>query len=62
MSQKPRRTEVRAIAPTVLLTFDDTRFRRLLRRNPSITTAVRRSAQARGVSEEPLDIPGASAD
>ncbi|KAA5605180.1 cyclic nucleotide-binding domain-containing protein [Roseospira marina] len=49
LTHKPRRADVRAIAPSTLLVLDDTRFRRLLRRSPTLQAAVRESGEKRGV-------------
>lgn len=51
---KPRRTEVRTIAPSTLLVLDETRFRRLLERCPSLQQAVQLSAEKRGIAPEGL--------
>lgn len=50
--QKPRRTEVRAIAPSTFLVLDDMRFRRLLRRSDALRQAVRDSARKRSIPVE----------
>ena len=49
LSQKPRRAEVRAIAPSTLLVLDEMRFRRLLARSKALQEAVRASAEKRGI-------------
>ncbi|TYB82567.1 cation:proton antiporter [Maritimibacter fusiformis] len=46
------RTEVRAIAPSLLLVLDEDRFRRLLSRSEALQTAVRDSAEKRGIAPE----------
>jgi monovalent cation:H+ antiporter, CPA1 family len=50
--QKPRRAQVRAIAPSTLLILDEDRFLRLLRRSPVLQEAVRASAEKRGIAPE----------
>jgi len=52
--RKPRRTEVRAIAPSTLLVLDEARFLKLLRASPGLQQAVRDSAPARGVDPDAL--------
>jgi monovalent cation:H+ antiporter, CPA1 family len=54
LTRKTRRTEVRAIAPTTLLVLDEERFRRLLERSPDLQTAVRASAEKRGIEPDLL--------
>ncbi|GGD33432.1 cation:proton antiporter [Sinisalibacter lacisalsi] len=54
LMQKPRRAQVRAIAPSTLLVLDEARFRRLLRRSAALQAAVRASAEKRGISPEAL--------
>ena len=54
LMQKPRRTEVRAIAPSTLLVLDESRFLRLLRRSSTLQAAVRDSAAKRGIPPEAL--------
>ncbi|WP_163849819.1 cation:proton antiporter [Pseudooceanicola aestuarii] len=49
LMQKPRRTEVRTIAPTTFLVLDEFRFRRFLRRSPALRQAVRQAAEKRGM-------------
>ncbi|MGY9047056.1 MAG: cation:proton antiporter [Rhodobacterales bacterium] len=49
LTQKARRAEVRAIAPSTLLMLDEARFRRLLERSPTLQEAVRISAEQRGL-------------
>lgn len=56
LMQRPRRTEVRAIAPSTLLALDEDRFRRLLRRSAALREGVRSSAEKRGI--EPPDLAG----
>ncbi|TCP60880.1 sodium/proton antiporter (CPA1 family) [Rhodovulum bhavnagarense] len=54
LMQRPRRTEVRAIAPSTLLELDEARFRRLLKRSPILRAGVRDSAGKRGIAAEAL--------
>lgn len=54
LTNKARRAEVRAIAPSTLLVLDETRFRRLLGRSAALQDAVRASAEKRGVDEAHL--------
>jgi monovalent cation:H+ antiporter, CPA1 family len=49
LMQKPRRTEVTAIAPSSLLILDEARFRRLLKRSKLLQQAVIASARQRGI-------------
>lgn len=56
LSRQTRRTQVTAISHSTLLVLDEARFRRLLSRNESIRTAVRASAEQRGISLEHLDL------
>ncbi|GGA17499.1 cation:proton antiporter [Neptunicoccus cionae] len=55
LTNKARRTEVRAIAPSTLLVLDEMRFRRLLGRSPAIQEAVRASASRRGIPFSDLE-------
>lgn len=57
--KKARRTEVRAIAPSMLLVLDEARFRKLLSRSPLLREAVIDSAIARNIPVEdlPMNIP-----
>ncbi len=54
LMNKPRRADVRAIAPCTLLVLDEPRFRRLLERSTALQAAVRSSADKRGVDPESL--------
>ncbi|MDY8108775.1 cation:proton antiporter [Fulvimarina sp. 2208YS6-2-32] len=54
LMQKPRRAEVRAIAPSTLLTLDEERFRRLLHKSETLREAVRASAKKRGIAPDAL--------
>ena len=49
LTNKRRRADVRAIAPTTLLVLDEDRFRRLLERSRALREAVRASAEKRGI-------------
>ena len=50
LTRKPFRTEVRAIAPSILLILDETRFRRLLSKSKSMQDAVAAAAEKRGLA------------
>ncbi|WP_289069494.1 cation:proton antiporter [uncultured Aliiroseovarius sp.] len=52
--RKPRRVEVRAIAPSTILELDEIRFRRLLKRSAALQEAVRVSAERRGIDPKTL--------
>ena len=54
LMQKPLRAEAKAIAPTTLLVLDEDRFRRLLGRSKALRTAVRESAEKRGIEPSAL--------
>jgi len=54
LMNRPRRNEVRAIAPSTLLVLDEERFRRLLDRSSAVRDAVEASAKKRGISPESL--------
>ncbi len=49
LMEKPRQIEVRVMAPSTILTLDEPRFLRLLKRSKAIQDAVRLSAQVRGI-------------
>ncbi|MGA9436488.1 MAG: cyclic nucleotide-binding domain-containing protein, partial [Roseobacter sp.] len=53
---KPRRVEVRAMAPSTFLTLDETRFRRLLRRSEVMRESVRMSAEKRMIDPAALKL------
>ncbi len=55
LNKSTARTEVRAIAPSTLLTLEERRFRRLLRRSVKVQQAVRESAEKRNISVPYLD-------
>ena len=59
LMKRPRRTEVRAIAPSTLLVLDETRFLRLLKRSRALRAAVRTSAEKLGVQDRQL-LPGST--
>ena len=61
LMQKPRRAEVRAIAPSTLLALDEERFRRLLKKSEALREAVRASAEKRGVEPDALLSVGSQA-
>ncbi|SHF63750.1 sodium/proton antiporter, CPA1 family [Loktanella atrilutea] len=52
LSRRPRRAEVRAIAPSTLLVLDEVRFRRLLQASSGLQEAVRASAEKRGLDPD----------
>lgn len=54
LSNKTRRADVRAIAPTTLLVLDEDRFRRLFERSQALRKAVQASAEKRGI--DPADL------
>ncbi|KUF10337.1 cation:proton antiporter [Pseudoponticoccus marisrubri] len=54
LMRRPRRVEVRAIAPSTLLVLDEARFRRLLNRSKALQKAVRASAEKRGIAPDDL--------
>ncbi len=54
LARRPRRAQVRAIAPSTILVLDEARFRRLLARSPALQEAVRDSAEKRGIAPEAL--------
>jgi CPA1 family monovalent cation:H+ antiporter len=54
LTNKARRAEVRAIAPSTLLVLDEARFRRLLGRSAALQEAVRAGAEKRGVDPDDL--------
>ncbi|MFL4468697.1 cation:proton antiporter [Tateyamaria armeniaca] len=57
LTQKPFRTDARAIAPSILLVLDEARFRRLLAKNQTLQEAVTAGAAKRGL-ELPMDFGG----
>ncbi|SFG67510.1 sodium/proton antiporter, CPA1 family [Palleronia marisminoris] len=54
LSKRPRRTQVRAISPGVVLILDERRFMKLLGRSSALQHAVRESAIKRGIEPEVL--------
>jgi CPA1 family monovalent cation:H+ antiporter len=54
LMEKPRRAEVRVIAPSTILVLDEPRFRRLLKRSKGMQDSVRHSAQKRGIDPSTL--------
>ncbi|MBL3568156.1 sodium:proton antiporter [Rhodovulum sulfidophilum] len=62
LTRRPRRAEVRAIAPSTLLVLDEARFRKLLSNSPAMREAVLESAARRGMAPEkilPAEAPAA---
>ncbi len=55
-SGKPRRTQATAISHTTLLVLDEARFRKLLKRNQDVRSAVLESAERRGLDAEALQL------
>jgi CPA1 family monovalent cation:H+ antiporter len=56
LSGKPRRTQATAISHTTLLVLDEARFRKLLKRNQDVRSAVLESAERRGLDAEALQL------
>ncbi len=56
LMRRPQRTEVRAIAPSILLVLDEQRFLRLLKSSKAVQEAVHESATRRDISIEQLSI------
>jgi monovalent cation:H+ antiporter, CPA1 family len=56
LSGRPRRTQVTAISHTTLLVLDEPRFRKLLKRNQDVRSAVIDSAERRGLDAEVLQL------
>ncbi|WP_170350804.1 cation:proton antiporter [Ruegeria atlantica] len=54
--KRPRRVNVRALAPSTLLMLDETRFRRLLRRSEAMRNSVKMSANKRMIDPAVLDL------
>ncbi|TMV13473.1 cation:proton antiporter [Arenibacterium halophilum] len=54
LTNRARRANVRAIAPTTLLVLDEDRFRQLLGRSKALRNAVAASAVARGIEPEAI--------
>jgi CPA1 family monovalent cation:H+ antiporter len=57
LTSRRRRTEVRAITPTILLVLDEVRFRKLLKRSAGLRAAVLETARRRGLGEELAKLP-----
>jgi CPA1 family monovalent cation:H+ antiporter len=57
LTSRRRRTEAKAITPTILLVLDEVRFRRVLKRSPGLRAAVIESARKRGLAEDLLKLP-----
>jgi len=55
LARQMRRTQVTAISHSTLLVLDETRFRHLLERNELLRSAVRASADRRGIT---INLPG----
>lgn len=56
LSRQTRRTQATAISHTTLLTLDEARFRRLLKRNQGVRAAVLESAEKRGLDARALQL------
>lgn len=54
--QRPRRVNVRVLAPSTLLVLDEARFRRLLRQSKAIRNSVKKSASKRMIDPAVLDL------
>ncbi len=54
LMKKPRRIEIRVIAPSTLLVLDEARFKRLLKKSEATRQSVRLSAQKRGIEKSLL--------
>ncbi|WP_170546175.1 cation:proton antiporter [Ruegeria arenilitoris] len=54
--KRPRRVNVRALAPSTLLELDEARFRRLLRRSEAMRNSVKISAKNRMIDPAVLDL------
>ncbi|MEX0306003.1 MAG: cation:proton antiporter [Ruegeria sp.] len=54
--QRPRRVNVRVLAPSTLLVLDEARFRRLLRRSKAMRNSVKISASKRMIDPAVLDL------
>jgi CPA1 family monovalent cation:H+ antiporter len=57
LTARRRRTEAKAITPTILLVLDEARFRRILKRSAGLREAVIESARKRGMAEDLLKLP-----
>jgi CPA1 family monovalent cation:H+ antiporter len=56
LMERPRRIEVKAIAPSTLLSLDEIRFKRLLNRSEALRSSVRQSAEKRGIDPSTLPL------
>lgn len=56
LSGRTRRTQATAISHTTLLVLDEARFRKLLKRNQDVRSAVLESAERRGLDAEALQL------
>ena len=56
LSRQVRRTQITAITHSTLLVLDEARFRRLLEKSDALRSAVRESAEKRGLSTEALGL------
>ncbi|MDM7932235.1 cation:proton antiporter [Tabrizicola sp.] len=56
LSRQTRRTQATAISHTTLLVLDEPRFRKLLKRNQDVRSAVLESAERRGLDAKALDL------
>jgi monovalent cation:H+ antiporter, CPA1 family len=62
LMNRPRRVEVRAIAPSTFLVLDEARFRSLLKRSKPLKEAIRSSAERRGIDPELLTLDATGSD
>ncbi|WP_050603401.1 cation:proton antiporter [Ruegeria sp. 6PALISEP08] len=56
LMKRPRRVNVRVLAPSTLLELDEARFRRLLRRSEAMRNSVKMSASKRMIDPAGLDL------
>ena len=56
LMKRPRRVNVRVLAPSTLLELDEARFRRLLRRSEAMRNSVKMSASKRMIDPAVLDL------
>jgi CPA1 family monovalent cation:H+ antiporter len=57
LTSRRRRTEAKAITPSILLVLDEMRFRKLLKRSAALREAVLESGRKRGLSEDLSRLP-----
>jgi monovalent cation:H+ antiporter, CPA1 family len=57
LTSRNRRTEARAMTPTILLVLDEVRFRKLLKGSAGLREAVLETARRRGMAEELSKLP-----